>query len=155
VVQSSAQRLFSTLRMMWRRWALAVALAALVVGSASCSTVGYYAQAVHGQFALLAAAKPIPVWLEDPATSEDLKGRLRRAQKMRAFASQQLGLPDNRSYTEYADLKRPAAVWNVFAAPELSLQLKTWCYPLFAATSIGLTRRSSRQICVPRATKST
>jgi len=117
--------------MMWRRWAVAVALAALVVSSASCSTVGYYAQAVHGQFALLVAAKPIPVWLEDPATSEDLKVRLRRAQKMRAFASQQLGLPDNRSYTEYADLKRPAAVWNVFAAPELSLQLKTWCYPLF------------------------
>ena len=110
---------------------LAVALAAVVVASASCSTVGYYAQAVHGQFALLAAAKPIPVWLDDPATPEDLKQRLLRAQKMRAFASRELGLPDNRSYTTYADLKRPAAVWNVFAAPELSLQLKTWCYPFF------------------------
>ena len=110
---------------------LAVALAAVVVASASCSTVGYYAQAVHGHFALLAAAKPIPVWLDDPATPEDLKLRLQRAQKMRVFASRELGLPDNRSYTAYADLKRPAAVWNVFAAPELSLQLKNWCYPFF------------------------
>jgi len=93
--------------------------------------MGYYAQAVHGQFALLAAAKPIPDWLEDPATSSDLKLRLERAQRIRAFATRELGLPDNRSYTSYADLKRPAAVWNVFAAPELSLQLKTWCYPLF------------------------
>jgi len=93
--------------------------------------MGYYAQAVNGQFALLAAAKPIPEWLEDPATSSDLKLRLERAQKIRAFATRELGLPDNRSYTAYADLKRPAAVWNVFAAPELSLQLKTWCYPLF------------------------
>ncbi|HTT11106.1 MAG TPA: aminopeptidase [Burkholderiaceae bacterium] len=93
--------------------------------------MGYYAQAVHGQFALLAAAKAIPTWLDDPATPEDLKRRLLRAQKIRAFASEKLGLPDNRSYTEYADLHRPAAVWNVFAAPELSLQLKTWCYPFF------------------------
>jgi len=131
VVQPSTFRYSSFLRIVRRRWVLAVALAALVVASASCSTVGYYAQAVHGHFALLAAAKPIPVWLDDPATPEDLKHRLQRAQKMRVFASRELGLPDNRSYTAYADLKRPAAVWNVFAAPELSLQLKTWCYPFF------------------------
>lgn len=102
-----------------------------MAGCASCSTFGYYAQAVHGHFALLAAAKPIPTWLDDPAASQDLKERLKRAQKMRAFASHELGLPDNRSYTEYADLKRPAAVWNVFATPELSLRLKNWCYPMF------------------------
>jgi predicted aminopeptidase len=108
-----------------------VVLVALVAACASCSTVGYYAQAVHGHFALIAAAKPIPVWLDDPAAPDDLKRRLQRAQKMRAFASGELGLPDNGSYTAYADLKRPAAVWNVFATPELSLQLKNWCYPLF------------------------
>jgi predicted aminopeptidase len=114
-----------------RRWVLAVVLLALVIACASCSTVGYYAQAVHGHFSLLAAAKPIPLWLEDPAAPDDLKRRLQRAQKMRTFASHDLGLPDNRSYTAYADLKRPAAVWNVFAAPELSLKLKNWCYPMF------------------------
>jgi hypothetical protein len=36
--------------------------------------------------------------------------------------------PDNASYRRYADLKRGAAVWNVVAAPELSLELKTWCF---------------------------
>jgi len=131
VYQSSRQTVFSVRRIVRRRWVVAVALVALVIGSASCSTVGYYAQAVHGHFALLAAAKPIPVWLEDPATSDELKQRLQRAQKMRAFASQELGLPDNRSYTGYADLKRSAAVWNIFATRELSLQLKNWCYPMF------------------------
>jgi len=30
----------------------------------------------------------------------------------------------------YADLKRGAAVWNVVAAPELSLELKTWCFAI-------------------------
>ncbi len=120
-----------TTRVARRRWLAAAALAATVLLTASCTTVGYYAQAVQGQFALLAAARPIPEWLDDPTASDELKRRLQRAQKMRAFASRDLGLPDNRSYTAYADLKRPAAVWNVFAAPELSLQLKSWCYPIF------------------------
>ena len=37
------------------------------------------------------------------------QGRLVRAQEIRAFASRELGLPDNRSYTNYADLGRPYA----------------------------------------------
>jgi predicted aminopeptidase len=135
VVQGSAQGFSPFLRIVRRRWLLAVALVALVVACASCSTVGFYAQAVQGHFALIAAAKPIPLWLDDPAVPDDLKRRLQRAQKMRSFASSELGLPDNGSYTAYADLKRPAAVWNVFATPELSLQLKNWCYPLFGCVS--------------------
>ncbi|MCS7101043.1 MAG: aminopeptidase [Burkholderiaceae bacterium] len=113
-----------------QRWALGVALLFAAAIASGCGAVGYYAQAVHGHFALLAAARPIDDWLQDPTTPEDLKDRLRRAQAIRAFASRELALPENASYTTYADLKRPAAVWNVFAAPELSLQLKTWCYPV-------------------------
>lgn len=108
---------------------LATAAASLLL--AGCGTIGYYVQAVHGQFALLAAARPIPDWLADPATPDDLKRRLALARDIRAFATAQLDEPDNRSYTRYADLHRPAVVWNVFATPPLSLDLKTWCYPLF------------------------
>ena len=39
-------------------------------------------------------------------------------------------MPENRSYRSYADLQRPFVVWNVFATPELSLDLKQWCYPV-------------------------
>lgn len=113
----------------------ALALAALAAAGAGCSTFGYYAQAAHGHLSLLAAARPIDDWLADPAAPAPLKQRLERARAIRAFASSELGLPDNRSYTAYADLKRPAVVWNVFAAPELSLRLKTWCYPLFGCAS--------------------
>jgi predicted aminopeptidase len=59
-----------------------------------------------------------------------LKQRLALSQRMRDFAVAELKLPDNASYRRFADLKRGAAVWNVVAAPELSLQLKTWCYPV-------------------------
>ena len=50
-------------------------------------------------------------------------------QEIRAFASRELGLPDNASYTRYTDLGRPFVVWNVFATPELSLKPRQWCFP--------------------------
>ena len=97
---------------------------------AGCTTVGYYNQAAKGHLAQMASARPVADWVADPATPEPLRERLLRAGEIRRFAAESLGLPDNRSYTAYADLQRPAAVWNVFATPELSLELKTWCYPV-------------------------
>ena len=76
------------------------------------------------------AARSVPAWLADPATAPALKAKLELTQRIRRFAVTDLGLPDNRSYTGYADLHRPAAIWNVVAAPEYSLQLKTWCFPV-------------------------
>jgi predicted aminopeptidase len=63
-------------------------------------------------------------------TPAALRSRLELSQRMRDFAVTELKLPDNRSYRRYADLQRSAAVWNVVAAPELSLTLKTWCFPV-------------------------
>lgn len=114
--------------------ALAVAAAALLM-LGGCSTAGYYAQAVGGHVRLLTAARPVEQWLADPSTADDLKQRLHLAQRIRRFAADELGLPDNASYTAYADLGRPAVVWNVFATPELSLQLKRWCYPVLGCAS--------------------
>jgi len=66
----------------------------------------------------------------DPATPAPLRARLELSQRMRDFAVTELKLPDNKSYRRYADLERDAVVWNVVAAPELSLALKTWCFPI-------------------------
>jgi predicted aminopeptidase len=111
-------------------FALIAAAVAAALAAAGCSTIDYYAQSIHGHFAVMEAARPIPEVLADPASTPPLKQRLELAQKMRAYASSDLALPDNASYTRYADLKRPFVVWNVFAAPELSLELKQWCYPV-------------------------
>jgi predicted aminopeptidase len=105
-----------------------LALAALLL-CAGCETLSYYGQAIGGQLHLLASARPLDAWLADPATSEDLRGRLRTAHRIREFASRHLGLPDNASYTSYADLGRPFVVWNVFAAPEFSVEPKRECFP--------------------------
>ncbi|MEF8734322.1 MAG: aminopeptidase [Candidatus Accumulibacter meliphilus] len=99
-------------------------LAALLVG---CGNAGYYAQAVGGHLAVMRASTPIDALLHDPADDPRLKNQLQEAQAIRDFASRELALPENHSYRSYADLGRPYVVWNVFAAPELSLQAKTWC----------------------------
>ncbi|MDO9285714.1 MAG: aminopeptidase [Aquabacterium sp.] len=112
---------------------LAVALGAACLGSGCASvgsTVGYYTQSVSGHVDLMQRARPVDDWLADPNTPPALKDRLALAQQLRRFAVKELALPDNASYTRYADLGRNAAVWNVVAAPELSLTLKTWCYPV-------------------------
>ena len=107
-----------------------LALAAALTLLTGCADLGYYWQSAHGHIDLMRAARPVPAWLADPATSPALKAKLELTQRIRRFAVTDLGLPDNRSYTGYADLHRPAAIWNVVAAPEYSLQLKTWCFPV-------------------------
>jgi predicted aminopeptidase len=97
---------------------------------AACSTLRYYWQAADGQLELNRKARPIPEVLADPRTPADLQGRLQRVQAIREFASSELGLPRNGSYGRYADLERPYAVWNVFAAPEFSVVPRTWCFPI-------------------------
>ena len=44
-------------------------------------------------------------------------------------------MPDNASYTKYADVGRAFVVWNVFAAPELSLKPRQWCFPIAGCVS--------------------
>ncbi len=95
-----------------------------------CSAISYYWQAFSGQMEVRRLSRPVEEVLADGATGPELKRKLAYAARARAFASRELGLPDNRSYRVYADVKRPYVVWNVFAAPELSLDLKTQCFPI-------------------------
>jgi predicted aminopeptidase len=69
-------------------------------------------------------------WLADTHTPPPLKIRLALSQQIRRFAVTELKLPDNASYRRYASLQRKWVVWNVAAAPALSLTLKTWCFPV-------------------------
>jgi predicted aminopeptidase len=105
---------------------LAAALGAFAL--AGCGA-DYYFQGASGQLDLIARAKPLN---EVIGTTSDarLKERLERARAIRAYASHDLGLPDNGSFTRYTDLGRPFVLWNVFAAPELSLKSREWCFPV-------------------------
>ena len=95
-----------------------------------CSTLDYYSHLATGQLQLLKARQPIEPLLSDPQTDPALQQRLALALQARAFASAELGLPDNRSYRLYADIQRPFVVWNLFATAEFSLQPKLHCFPI-------------------------
>jgi predicted aminopeptidase len=95
-----------------------------------CSSLNYYGQLASGQLQLLQARKPVAELVADPATAPKLRQLLVQAEQARAFASEQLKLPDNRSYRVYADIGRPFVVWNVFATPEFSLEPQTYCFPI-------------------------
>ncbi|MGH8500915.1 MAG: aminopeptidase [Gammaproteobacteria bacterium] len=96
----------------------------------ACSTLSYYAQSIGGQLRLMSSREPIAALLQDANTDAALKKRLARAQEMRAFASAELGLPDNDSYRSYVQLDHPFVVWSLFATPEFSLRPRQWCFPI-------------------------
>jgi predicted aminopeptidase len=114
------------------RRALAVAALAVLAacGLTACAGLGYYWQSASGHLGVMRASRPVAQWLDDPATPAALKSKLELTQRIRRFAVTELALPDNPSYTGYADLHRNAAVWNVVAAPPYSLALQTWCFPV-------------------------
>ena len=107
-------------------------LALLVIASlaSGCATLGYYAQAINGHLEVRALSRPIDDWLADPDTTPELREKLIYARAARAFALDELALPDRGSFDRYADLGRRYVLWNVFATPELSLEAKRWCFPV-------------------------
>lgn len=106
-----------------------LALLALPWLLGSCQTLGFYGQAIGGQAEILRKSKPIPPMLADPATDPALRRQLQSVQEIRAFASDHLTLPGDESYGRYADLGREHVTWVLYAAPEFSLEPKTWWYP--------------------------
>ena len=95
----------------------------------------YYVQATRGQIEVLSKREPIDEILESPETEAELRRRLGLVQDARQFSVDELGLPDNRSYRSYSDVERDYVVWNVFAAPEFSLEAREWCYPIVGCVS--------------------
>ena len=103
-----------------------LALIALCATSSGC----YYMHAAAGQWEVLQKSEPIDEVIDRDDTSAELAERLRLVQTARRFSIDELGLPDNRSYRSYTDIERDFVVWNVFAAPEFSLQPRQWCFPV-------------------------
>jgi predicted aminopeptidase len=114
-----------------------MALALALVLSSGCQTVAYYSQAVAGQWRVLTQREPVDRMLArlDATAQSDpqaalLQQRLRYSQSVLDFAETELALQVDRRYRTYVDLDRPAVLWNLFAAPPLSLEAHQWCYPI-------------------------
>ena len=95
----------------------------------SCQTLHFYGQAVSGQFEILAKSRSNKSVMADPGCPLRLRSQLASVEEIRSFASNRLSLPGDESYGRYTDLGRKHVVWVLYAAPEFSLEPKTWFYP--------------------------
>jgi predicted aminopeptidase len=116
-----------------RKGLTGVLLLLIVAGVSGCHTLGFYGQAIKGQYEIFSSEQKIEKLLQDTAATEELRQRLQLVQQLRIFAKTDLKLPIDNHYLKYADLHRPFVVWNVEAAPEFSMQPKTWWYPFLGS----------------------
>lgn len=112
---------------------LVLLVAALLL--CGCEAIGFYAQAARGQWQLLSTREPVADLLSRDQTEPALKQRLALINQIRDFAQQQIALPLEQNFSTYVDVGRPYVIWNVFAAPELSVRPLTWCYPIAGCVS--------------------
>lgn len=112
------------------RHSVAAVVVLLALAFYGCESAGYYGQAINGQYQILQRRQPIADMISNPDTPETLAKRLKLILAVREFARTELQLPVGDHYLSYVDLDRPVVAWNIFAAPELSLAPKTWCYPI-------------------------
>jgi predicted aminopeptidase len=113
-----------------KRAAIGLLLLAIVAAVSGCHTLSFYGQAFKGQYQIFAHEEKIKKLMADTNTPPRLKAQLELLERLRAFAANDLKLPVDDHYQKYVDVGRPYVVWNVEAAPEFSLEPKTWWYPL-------------------------
>ena len=117
------------------RWVIfcCALLGGILLGA--CSDFGYYVQSAKGHMEVMSQVQPIEDLIADPMTSAPVREELAKVLAIRQFAVDELALPDNDSYRQYADIGRPFVIWNVVAAYEFSLKPKEWCFPVAGCVS--------------------
>jgi predicted aminopeptidase len=118
--------------MQWKSGNRLVVLCACLAGVVvlpACS-VTYPLQAARGQLSLVNNREPVAELLAAAELVPAIRPRLEASRAILDFAHVVLLLPDNGSYRFYTDTGKPYVVWNVFAAPEFSLNPQRWCFPV-------------------------
>lgn len=113
-----------------------------------CSTIGYYRQSIDGHLSLMRQRVPIEEIIEKSTLNNANSNHLfNELLAIRAYASEQLSLPINKSYTKYVELNADAVVWNVIATPAYSMKPKTWCFPVAGCVSYrGYYKKSDAEV---------
>jgi predicted aminopeptidase len=102
----------------------------LLLAQLTGCAVGYYWQAGTGQMRITRGQETVGKLLDEAELTAEERRRLEISQEALTFAHEVMLLPDNGSYRKYYDTGQPYVVWNVFAAPEFSLEPQTWCFPV-------------------------
>lgn len=108
---------------------------ALLLLATGCETLAYYGQAAKGQLALLNKRQPLVELIDAEQQGSKRQVELQHIVAVTEYAETSLQLPVGKAYRSFVQLEAPFVVWNVFAAPALSLQAKQWCYPIAGCAS--------------------
>ncbi len=102
----------------------------LLPGLSGCETLGFYQQAIWGQWQIMRERVPLDEVLADSATDVGTRDQLQVATDLLDFAEVELRLPVAERYRSFVQLDRDYVVWNVFAAEPFNLDAGYWCYPI-------------------------
>jgi predicted aminopeptidase len=107
-----------------------VTLFVIAISICGCSDIHYLSQATAGHFRIMSARVPI----ESVITANDLDpesiNKLKMVLEVRSYAAEKLGLPKNKSYTFYSETDSQYLGWNVYVAPQFSIEPMQWCFPV-------------------------
>ena len=114
--------------------------------------IGYYGHIASGHLSVMADRQPVAEVLEGEKLTEHQRQQLLLSQQLLIFAGQSLDLPAKKVYRDYVSLPEDWVVWNLFAAPEFSLEPHRWCYPLIGCAgyrgyfSVARAEREQRRL---------
>lgn len=101
----------------------------MAVALGGCLMTRYLSQAAGGQLRLMSQARPIEDVIADPETPERTRVLLAEIAGIKAFGAR-MGLDTSRNYKKYVEVPASGTVWFVGAAPPLSFEARSWCFPI-------------------------
>ncbi len=107
-----------------------ISVAILLFATLGSCQISYLTQAMAGHFRIMHSRKSIEKILKTNQLSIESQKKLKLVLEIHEYAIRELSLPDNKSYTVYAEIEDQYPGWNVYCAPKLSIEPKTWCYPI-------------------------
>jgi len=109
---------------------IGVAALLVILCLAFWDLVAYGYRQARGQLSIVWNAKPVEVYLADPAFPDSLKQKLRFVEEVRQYAIDSLGLKDSKNYKTLFDQKGEEIMWVVTASEPFELKEKEWRFPV-------------------------
>ncbi|MHC1689840.1 MAG: aminopeptidase [Bacteroidales bacterium] len=102
----------------------------MIISIYGCSTASFLSQAVTGHCRVMSSRVSIEKIIRNKGLDSLSMEKLKMVLALREFASAELGLPGNKSYTLFSEIREEYLGWNVYAAPKFSVEPITWRFPI-------------------------
>src|SRR5258706_594653 len=115
---------------MFKKILLSISIIVLALLIWQWQLVGYGARMGWGQLKIIWGAKPVEIFLNDPAFPDSLKTKLHLIEDIRKYAIDSLGLKDTENYKTLFDQRGQELMWVVQACGSFELKPKLWHFPI-------------------------